>query len=370
MFRKLVSKDKLRYQDDQFDLDLTFITDRIVAMGLPGENIGSLWRNDIDDVSKFFRIKFNEHFQIINLSGVHYDYSKFDHRVVDFAFADHNCPPLEMLCSIVKTMDRFLSQDSANVVAVHCLAGRGRTGTVIAAYLLYIHAFETPKEALDYFAEKRSSKCIGVIGPSQIRYVEYFHRMMQGNKLRHNRKLFMKQICVSPIPAIDIGSSGARCTPAIEVFSKGIRVFSTIDKRSETFSRGKDTDVNLEVGVYVSDDVQIQFYHCAKSQMKFMELIGSCKLLAKEAVTATIRYPYIPLFRYTFHTSFLDNSPVILFTLSKPELDAPFEGKAKDTMFPTNMTVTTFFLDLALLEVEKIHFEPTEAERHQHYYNK
>ena len=65
-------------------------------------------------------------------------------------------------------MDQYLQEDPTNVVAVHCLAGRGRTGTIIAAYLLYIKLFDDSKAALDFFATKRSSEGQGVIGPSQV----------------------------------------------------------------------------------------------------------------------------------------------------------------------------------------------------------
>jgi len=72
------------------------------------------------------------------------------------------------LFKIIEAMDQFLKEDPTNVVAVHCLAGRGRTGTIIAAYLLYSKLFDDSKAALDFFAIKRSSEGQGVIGPSQV----------------------------------------------------------------------------------------------------------------------------------------------------------------------------------------------------------
>ncbi len=41
-------------------------------------------------------------------------------------------------------------------VAVHCKAGKGRTGTMIICYMLYVQAFKTVEAAMNTFAENRS----------------------------------------------------------------------------------------------------------------------------------------------------------------------------------------------------------------------
>merc|ERR1711963_938967 len=49
--RKKVSKDRNRYTDGTYDLDLTYITENVIAMGFPASGIESAWRNHIGEVS-------------------------------------------------------------------------------------------------------------------------------------------------------------------------------------------------------------------------------------------------------------------------------------------------------------------------------
>lgn len=67
--------------DDRFNLDLTYITPRIIAMAYPAEGLESMFRNKISDVSEFFNTKHNKNYLIINCSNRKYDYSYFDNKV-------------------------------------------------------------------------------------------------------------------------------------------------------------------------------------------------------------------------------------------------------------------------------------------------
>ena len=48
--REVVSGSKNRYKEGKFNLDLTYITKRIIAMSFPATGVESTYRNDLHDV--------------------------------------------------------------------------------------------------------------------------------------------------------------------------------------------------------------------------------------------------------------------------------------------------------------------------------
>jgi protein-tyrosine phosphatase len=134
--RELVSGKRNRYKEDGINLDLTYITNRIVAMGYPAAGIEAAYRNSAVDVSRFLNARHPGTYMLLNLSERPYDESTFDHRVMNCGFPDHHAPPWDLAWTVVLSLDRWLRADHGNVVVVHCKAGKGRTGTIIAAALV------------------------------------------------------------------------------------------------------------------------------------------------------------------------------------------------------------------------------------------
>ena len=123
--RALVSKKKVRFQQDGFDLDLTYVTPRVIALGAPTEGGESLYRNAMSEVQRFLGTRHARHFRIYDLraeKGACYDPARFggSRHSKSFRFFDHNPAPLEMIRAACADMQEWLGEHPENVVAVHC----------------------------------------------------------------------------------------------------------------------------------------------------------------------------------------------------------------------------------------------------------
>jgi len=138
VLRGIVSGRRRRYVEDGYDLDLTFITPRVIAMGFPSDGVlESSYRNSLDDVSRFLHHKVGAtNFLILNLSERKYNYARLHDSVVECGFPDLHTCPVDLALSLAAKMQDFLDLGPRKVVCVHCLAGKGRTGVVVAAHLL------------------------------------------------------------------------------------------------------------------------------------------------------------------------------------------------------------------------------------------
>ncbi|OMO63254.1 hypothetical protein COLO4_32617 [Corchorus olitorius] len=185
--RHAVSQNKRRYQEGGFDLDLTYITENIIAMGFPAGDMSSglfgyvegFYRNHMEEVIKFFETHHKDKYKVYNLCSERlYDASLFEGKVASFPFDDHNCPPIQLIISFCQSAYLWLKEDIENVVVVHCKAGMARTGLMISSLLLYLKFFPTAEESIDYYNQKRCVDGKGLVLPSQIRYVKYFERTL------------------------------------------------------------------------------------------------------------------------------------------------------------------------------------------------
>ena len=169
--RSLVSQKKKRYIDDDFDLDLTYITPRTIAMAYPADGFESLYRNDIDDVATFLFKKHKREYKIINASCRAYDNSKFHNQVVTMSWPNHYPCPFEHFIEILMESLDYLLKNPSGVLIVHCLAGKGRTGSFLNALHFSAKRFTDIYQANEYYLKKRA---VNVTFPSQLRYLQHY----------------------------------------------------------------------------------------------------------------------------------------------------------------------------------------------------
>lgn len=183
----LVSKKRRRMLVGGYDLDMTYITDRILAMSFPAERMRAMYRNPLWQVKSVLDMRHSGHYKVYNLCiEESYDPSHFHGRVEAFPFDDNHVPSLEMIKNFCESVYSWLSIDPKNIVVIHCMAGKGRTGLMVCAYLVF--SGMSAEEALQLYANRRTINNEGVSIPSQRRYVGYWSKTLT----------YPKEVGVSP----------------------------------------------------------------------------------------------------------------------------------------------------------------------------
>jgi phosphatidylinositol-3,4,5-trisphosphate 3-phosphatase/dual-specificity protein phosphatase PTEN len=343
-----VSGDKIRYKDGKYDLDLTYITPNIIAMAIPGEGVVSAWRNSTADVARYLNTAHGSRYKIFNISQERYRYDLFDGEIDDqFGWPDHHSPPLRLLYDMVMAMDAWQKKDPRqNIIIVHCKAGRSRTGCAIAAYLLHAGICADAESAIKLFNTKRSFYENGVVLPSQIRCVAAFEQLLKvGVKTLDNpRKVFIREIVVAPpilIEGSKKSSTGGSCLPVTVIEHLGnTEPHQTIKRINHPQTWREDGKMRLIVNAYVEGDVQIRILHYANDMSRFTKGMKRIHGVLTGFQTASL-YPHIPLFRYTFHTNFINEEEVVL---DVSMLDAALAGPLKpNDRVPANLQARFFF---------------------------
>uniref|UniRef100_A0A674F3C2 Tensin 3 n=1 Tax=Salmo trutta TaxID=8032 RepID=A0A674F3C2_SALTR len=158
--------------DEGYELDLTYVTERIIAVSFPRTCSEEIYLHNLKDVTRMLKSKHADNYLIINLSEKRHDLSKMNPKTLDTGWPDLHAPPLDKICTICKAMEGWLNADPLHVVVIHCRGGKSRIGVVISSFVHFTDISASADQALDRFAMRKyyDDKVSALMTPSQKRY--------------------------------------------------------------------------------------------------------------------------------------------------------------------------------------------------------
>jgi len=373
MVRGLVSKKKVRFKNGEFDLDLTYITDRIIAMGFPSEGLEAAYRNRMAHVQAFFERYHPGHFKVYNLcSERSYDPKVFNGNVERFGFDDHNTCPLWMIEKFCLDVSDFLKSHPQNVVAVHCKAGKGRTGLMISSYLLHSKQFAQAADALKYFGEQRTKNGKGVTIPSQKRFVHYYQECLQlatvprtelatatkkpkrslSGALNIPSPVFLlKKVTMNIAPNFD---SRGGCYPYFRIYQYTSQhrfdcVFNSLSADGELPQKSKMSRLSSKKTTQSTSSATAAEMSLVRAETGQPVELDMSQVQATVEGDTKIEFYHLDFFKdekmcgFWFHTAFLpaEQDGEVVFRLPKEELDkaCKFKDNSKTSVFPGGFTI-------------------------------
>ncbi|XP_056205248.1 tensin-1 isoform X4 [Falco biarmicus] len=241
------------------ELDLVYITERIIAVSYPSTAEEQSFCSNLREVAHMLKSKHGDNYVLFNLSERRNDISKLHPKVLDFGWPDLHTPALEKICSICKAMDTWLNAAAHNVVVLHNKGNRGRLGVVVAAYMHYSNISASADQALDRFAMKRfyEDKVVPVGQPSQKRYIHYFSGLLSGSIKMNNKPLFLHHVIMHGIPNFE---SKGGCRPFLKIYQAMQPVYTSgiynVQGDSQT-----GICITIEPGLLLKGDILLKCYH-------------------------------------------------------------------------------------------------------------
>ncbi|XP_032939019.1 tensin-2 [Catharus ustulatus] len=265
-------------------LDLTFVTERILSVGVPGGGEGGPGGH-LRHLAKLLGARHGPNYTIFNLSEKRRDLTRLNPKVLDFGWPELLAPPMELLCSVCKALEACLGGHPRNVAVLLCRGSKAPVGVVVGAFLHYSDVWGSPEQALNALSMRRfcEEKLGGVLQPSQRRYTEDFGALLSGRLRLNSSPQFLHHVLLPPLPAYDPPDG---CRPFLKIY-QSLRLVYTSGVYSPPASQS--LCVTLEPALLLKGDVMVRCYHRRRG--------GREAVFGAQFHTGTLRGPRLRLRR-------------------------------------------------------------------------
>ncbi|XP_028034078.1 cyclin-G-associated kinase isoform X2 [Bombyx mandarina] len=303
------------------DLDISYITSRVIVMPYPSEGLESAYKtNHIDDVRAFLESRHpGGKYCVYNACrGGRLTFGR--HVLVTDACralwptGAHRAPLLAPYYALLQHMYQYLAKDDRNAIVITCQDGKQMSCMLVCGLLLYSKLVTVPEDALQIFAVKRSPINMP---PSQLRYLYMLSNIIRPDPiLPHFKPVSFISMTIQPVPLFTKARDG--CRPYIEIYNEDRLVLSTLQDYDRLHLYGiAEGKVTLPLDSTVTGDVCI------------------CVLHARQQLGRVLAVPVLSLH---FHTGALSyDQHAIKFTRS--EIDGIDETVPVNDHFSANTSV-------------------------------
>ncbi|XP_059511940.1 tensin-3 isoform X2 [Myotis daubentonii] len=241
------------------ELDLTYVTERIIAVSFPAGCSEESYLHSLQEVTHMLQSKHGDNYLVLNLSEKRYDLARLNRKVLDVGWPELHAPPLDKVCAICKAQESWLQGHPHHVVVIHCRGGKGRIGVVIASYMHFTNVSASADQALDRFAMKKyyDDKVSALMQPSQKRYVQFLSGLLSGTVKMNASPLFLHFVILHGTPNFD---TGGVCRPFLKLYQAMQPVYT-----SGIYNVGPENPSRIYIAIepaqLLKGDVMVKCYH-------------------------------------------------------------------------------------------------------------
>ncbi|KAM8981069.1 tensin-2 isoform 1-T1 [Sarcophilus harrisii] len=295
----------------RWDLDLTYVTERILAAAFPGRFDEQRHRSHLRELAHVLQSKHRDNYLLFNLSEKRHDLNRLNPKVQDFGWPDLHAPPLDKLCSICKAMENWLSSSPQHVVVLYCKGNKAKLGVIVAAYMHYSKISASEDQALATLTMRKfcEDKVASEFQPSQRRYISYFSGLLSGSIRMNSSPLFLHHVLMPVLPAFEPGTG---YQPFLKIY-QSMQLVYTSGVYHISNPGPQQLCISLEPALLLKGDVLVTCYHKG----------------GRESERTLV-------FRVQFHTCTIHGSHL---TFSKDQLDEAWT----DERFPFQASVEFVF---------------------------